>query len=160
MKHKLASILAASAFLSVPAFAQTTAPATEPATEVPATPSPMPAPSTAPAATPSEVVIAVPDGYLLTELTSVTSDQLKGVNIYDPNDSKIAEIADVVIGTDNKVTGIVTDVGGFLGVGKHRVSLSPDQVTIYKNTDNDIRAYVAMSKDELKALPEFEAPNQ
>ncbi|TWI28234.1 PRC-barrel domain protein [Paracoccus sulfuroxidans] len=96
----------------------------------------------------------------MTELTSVTADQLKGVDIYDQTDAKIAEIADLVIGSDDKVTGIVTDVGGFLGMGEHRISLGPDQVAIYKNADNDIRAYVSMTKDELKALPKYEAPNQ
>lgn len=105
-------------------------------------------------------VLVVPEGYLLTELVSVTADELKGVDVLDPEGNKIAEIADVAIGGDAKVTGVITDVGGFLGMGEHRVSLSPDQVALYKNADNDLRAYVSMTKDELKALPKYEAPNQ
>jgi len=113
--------------------------------------------ATTPAAMP--MAVAVPEGYTLTELSSMTADQLKGVDIYDPMDEKIAEIADVVIGDGNKVTGIVTDVGGFLGMGERRISLSPEQISIYKDANNNIRVYVSMSKDELKALPEYEAPN-
>lgn len=112
-----------------------------------------------PMGTPAGVVITVPEGYALTEVATMTADQLKGVDIHDPSDTKIAEIADVVIGADNAVTGVVTDVGGFLGMGEHRVSLAPDKVTVYKNADGDMRAYVSMSKDELKALPAYEAPN-
>ncbi len=111
-------------------------------------------------ATAGETVIAVPEGYVFTELATVTADTLKGVDVYDPTDSKIAEIADVVIGPDSKVTGVVTDVGGFLGLGEHRVQLSPEQIKVYKNADNDLHAYVSMTKDELKALPKYEAPAQ
>lgn len=135
--------------------------APDPTAEVPAAITEAPAASTAaPSAGSADIALVVPEGYMMTELTSVTADQLKGVDIYDPADAKIAEIADVVIGSDDKVTGIVTDVGGFLGLGEHRVSLSPDQVAIYKNADDDIRAYVSLTKDELKALPKYEAPNQ
>ncbi|TRW92046.1 hypothetical protein FNJ84_21270 [Paracoccus sp. M683] len=179
MNINVLSALLVSAMIAGPALAQNTGdsqavnPSTEvdpaqpevapdPTAEVPAaTTTEAPAASTAvPSAGSADMALVVPEGYMMTELTSVTGDQLKGVDIYDPADSKIAEIADVVIGSDDKVTGIVTDVGGFLGLGEHRVSLSPDQVAIYKNADDDIRAYVSMTKDELKALPKYEAPNQ
>lgn len=175
MTYKVLSAFILGAMIATPTLAQTTAetPATNPASsenssgtslevdpaQTPATPAPAASEPmvTTPAA--GAVTVAVPEGYTMTELTAVTADQLKGVDIYDPMDAKIAEIADVVIGDGDKVTGIVTDVGGFLGMGEHRVSLSPEQVTIYKNADNAMRAYVAMTKDELKALPKFEAPN-
>lgn len=177
MKISVLSALMTTALLAGPAFAQNTGdaqavnPATEvdaaqaevkpdPAAEVPNADVPTTTTPAAPADGAADVAIVVPEGYTMTELTSVTADQLKGVDIYDQTDAKIAEIADLVIGSDDKVTGIVTDVGGFLGMGEHRISLGPDQVAIYKNADNDIRAYVSMTKDELKALPKYEAPNQ
>lgn len=173
MKDRILYPLIATVMLGGTAFAQgtgetpgTTAPAaTEPSgAEVapdPAATVPDASTDTAltPMGTPADVVITVPEGYALTEVATMTADQLKGVDIYDPSDTKIAEVADVVIGADNAVTGIVTDVGGFLGMGEHRVSLAPDKVTVYKNADGDMRAYVSMSKDELKALPAYEAPN-
>lgn len=147
----------ASATTPTPAPAEPMAePMTEPATDPAAQPAAEPM---APVGTPADIVVSVPEGYVLTEVASMTAEQLKGVDIHDPSDKKIAEIADVVIGSDNAVTGIVTDVGGFLGMGEHRVSLSPEQVSIYKNGDDALRAYVSMSKDELKALPAYEAPN-
>ncbi|MFB9222676.1 PRC-barrel domain-containing protein [Paracoccus cavernae] len=173
MKDRILYPLLATAMLGTAAFAQGTAETpgtTEPATMEPAeaevttdpsaaTPAPVATDAAPVADAPVEIVIPVPEGYTLTEVGTMTADQLKGVDIYDPSDAKIAEIADVVIGSDNAVTGIVTDVGGFLGLGEHRVSLSPDQVTVYKNADNDLRAYVSMTKDELKALPAYEMPN-
>lgn len=112
--------------------------------------------ATAPAGTPS-VVITAPEGYVFTEVGTVTADQLKGVDIYDAEGKDVGEIADVQIGASNAVEKIITDVGGFLGMGEHRVALSPTQIQVYKNSDNDMRAYVTMTKDELKALPKFEA---
>ncbi|WP_312530440.1 PRC-barrel domain-containing protein [Paracoccus sp. (in: a-proteobacteria)] len=174
MKDRILYPLIATVMLGSTAFAQSTSetPATTPPAEAEpsgavVTPDPAPtAPDAStdtamtPMGTPADVVISVPEGYVLTEVATMTGDQLKGVDIYDSSDKKIAEIADVVIGPDNSVTGIVTDVGGFLGMGEHRVSLAPDKVSVYKNADNEMRAYVSMTKDELKALPTYEAPNQ
>ena len=146
-----------------PSFAQTAETTTETTPAAPVV-EPAPAPAADPAApavaTTAEpaTAIKVPEGYTMTELMTVTGDELKGVDIYDMTDSKIAEIADVQIGPDSKVNGIVTDVGGFLGLGEHRILLAPDQISVYKNADNDIRAYVSMTKDELKALPKYEEP--
>ncbi|MFC0278698.1 PRC-barrel domain-containing protein [Falsigemmobacter intermedius] len=109
------------------------------------------------AATAPAIVIAAPEGYVFTEVGSITADDLKGVNIYDAEGKDVGEIADLQIGTDNAVSKIITDVGGFLGMGEHRVALDPSQIQVYKNADNDLRAYVTLTKDELKALPKFEA---
>ncbi|MDQ2065484.1 PRC-barrel domain-containing protein [Xinfangfangia sp. CPCC 101601] len=148
--------------LGLPAFAQEATPApAAPAVEATEAPVTTEAPATtAPAATAGDpaVTIVAPEGYSMADFATVTADQLKGVNLYDAEGNDVAEIADVVIGADNKVTGIITDVGGFLGMGEHRVSLNPDQVHIYKNTDGDMRAYVPMTKDALKALPAYVAP--
>lgn len=181
MKHPVLSALIAGAMLAGPAFAQTatdspateTAPAAKPApsaapaeTMEPAgdaapatTTAPAPSDDPASAAMPSAAA-GVPEGYMVTELASVTADQLKGIDIHDSSDSKIAEIADLQIGDGDKVTGVITDVGGFLGIGEHRVLLSPEQITVYKNADEALLAYVSLTKDELKAMPKYEAPAQ
>lgn len=158
MMNKIVSAVVASIVLAGSVMAQDAAdPAVVPEAAVTA---PVAEPdATAPDATDGVVVVA-PEGYVLTELGTVTAEQLKGVNIYDAEDASVAEIADLEIGGDNMVTGVITDVGGFLGMGKHRILLSADQISIYKNADDDLRAYVSLSKDQLKELPEYEAPNQ
>lgn len=167
MKHYIISTVIAGLMVACPAVAQSdgdmqpATPATEPAAQTAPAPDPVTPDATiaAPMDADPDIVIVGPDGYTLTETGAVTADQLKGVDIYDPTDNKIAEIADVVIGSDEAVTGIVTDVGGFLGMGEHRISLAPDQVSIYKDANDNLRAYVTMTKDELKALPKYEEPN-
>jgi len=141
------------ATLAVPAFAQTTPPPAAPAdTMAPAT--------TAPAQTTMpNVMITAPEGYVFTEIGTVTADELKGVKIYDPTGKDVGEISDIELGADNKLANVITDIGGFLGMGEHRVALSPAQIQIYKNSSNEMRAYVTATMDELKALPAYTAPN-
>ncbi len=102
----------------------------------------------------------VPDGYTVAAPGAVTGDQMKGVNIYDTTGANVAEISDVELGAGGAVTAIITDVGGFLGIGAKRVALTPEQLIIYKNADGKMRAYVTATKDQLNALPEYTEPKQ
>lgn len=149
MRNLLVSSIAMSAalFVAVPVMAQDTAPAGDvaPVGDV--------AVVETPAAT---VVVTVPEGYTILGFDTVTTEQLTGARLYDAEGNDVAEIADIVLDGENKVSGIVTDVGGFLGMGEHRVLLSPEQVEIYTNTDGETRAYVTLTNDELEALPAYE----
>lgn len=102
----------------------------------------------------------VPDGYTVAAPGAVTGSQMKGVNIYDTTGANVAEISDVELGAGGMVTAIITDVGGFLGIGAKRVALTPEQIIIYKNANGDMRAYVTATKEQLKALPEYKEPKQ
>ena len=141
------------------AFAQGTEQAVEPAPQSAPTETEATTVPAAPVTTAAPAIVA-PEGYSAVEFTTVTADELKGVDIYDATDSSVAEVADLVIDGTGKVTGIVTDVGGFLGMGEHRISLTPEQVSFYRNADGDLRGYVSLTKDQLKALPVWEAPAQ
>lgn len=142
-KLMMTSALIAAA-LAAPVFAQTPAAPTAPAAT---------AETTAP-----KVVIAAPEGYVFTETGAVTAEELKGVKIYDTEGKDVGEIADIELGADNKLAHIITDIGGFLGMGEHRVALTPDHIQIYKNSSNEMRAYVTATMDQLKALPAYTAP--
>lgn len=101
-------------------------------------------------------VVGLPDGYVYVESAKVTGDELKGIHLYDLAGDKIGKVEDIVIGADNKVTGVLVDVGGFLGLGAHKVDLTPDQLQVYKDAEGkDMRAYTPLTKDALKALPEY-----
>lgn len=106
-----------------------------------------------------EVKIEVPEGYVVTEMTDVTAEQLRGVRLYDSANRDVGEITDIEIGPEGQVAKIITDVGGFLEMGEHRIGLTPDQVEVYKDSAGAMRAYVTLSKDELKALPTYMPPN-
>lgn len=109
-----------------------------------------------PAAAPVAIV-GLPEGYVHVESAAVTGDALKGIHLYDLAGDKIAKLEDIVIGPDDKVAGVLVDVGGFLGLGAHKVELKPDQLQVYKSADqNAFRAYTGLTEDALKALPEYE----
>lgn len=56
------------------------------------------------------------------------ASKLDGVNIYNNNNEKIGEIDDVLVDRSGKAMAVVVDVGGFLGIGTHRVALKFDDV--------------------------------
>ncbi len=56
------------------------------------------------------------------------ASKLDGVNIYNNANEKIGDIDDVLIDHNGKAMAIVVDVGGFLGIGTHRVALKFEDV--------------------------------
>src|SRR5260370_12089593 len=49
-------------------------------------------------------------------------------NVYDPFDTKIGEISDVLVNKDGKITAFVVSVGGFLGIGGQHLAVPLDNV--------------------------------
>ena len=88
------------------------------------------------------------------EQSQLTADNLIGLDVRNPQDEKVGEIEDLVLDSDMKVVGVVVSVGGFLGMGKHDVALTRDQVEIGMK-ENERVATVSMTKEQLKAAPEF-----
>ncbi|MDB5643393.1 MAG: photosystem reaction center subunit [Hyphomicrobiales bacterium] len=99
-KFAMGAIAATAALMSLPAYAQ--------------------APATAPGAS------------MTLQQNQVTNlwraSKLDGVNVYNNNNEKIGEIGDVLIDKMGKAMAVVVDVGGFLGMGEHRVALKFEDV--------------------------------
>ena len=70
-------------------------------------------------------------------------------NVYDPNDTKIGEVMDVLVDKSGKIHSLVIGVGGFLGAGEKDVLVAFDAV---QPTTKDKKMYLVMnaSKDSLK----------
>jgi hypothetical protein len=79
------------------------------------------------------------------------SAELKGKDLLGPDGSRIGNIDEVAGDT------LIVSVGGFLGIGEHKVALTRSQVTV-TGTAADMKATTSMTKDELKAMPEHKAP--
>jgi sporulation protein YlmC with PRC-barrel domain len=75
-------------------------------------------------------------------------------NVYDPNESKIGTIDDVLIDKSGKVTGLVVGVGGFLGAGEKDVIVPFTAVKTEKKND---KWWLTLdeTKDGLKNAPGF-----
>jgi len=66
---------------------------------------------------------------------------------------RIGKIDDIVVDTDGTLSVAIIDVGGFLGLGGHRVAIPVSQL-VFSQTRPQILLPGA-TKDALKALPEF-----
>ncbi len=107
-------------------------------------------------------VVTPNEGYGMADRSSISVDNLTNANLYDANNENVANVSDVVVGTDGQIEAVVADVGGFLGIGTRTVALDFDQLEIHRDeggTGNDIRLYVPMTREQLEALPEYEAQN-
>jgi hypothetical protein len=85
---------------------------------------------------------------------SVTVTDWYKQSVYDPSDSKIGEIMDVLMTPDGHTSAVIVGVGGFLGAGEKDVAVP---FTAIKHTMKDNKVYLVMdaTKDGLKAAPGF-----
>jgi sporulation protein YlmC with PRC-barrel domain len=71
--------------------------------------------------------------------------------VYNDQNQKIGKIEDLVIAPDGTLSVAVIDVGGFAGIGKHRVAIPVKQFTQM----HPKIVLPSATKEALKALPEF-----
>jgi Zn finger protein HypA/HybF involved in hydrogenase expression len=104
----------------------------------------------------AETASTLPEGYVAADPTVVTSEALTGAKVHDATNASVAEIQDLVVDPAGKVTDVVLDVGGFLGIGAKTVSIPMDRLTVGQYTDGKLALWVNMTKEELEALPKYE----
>ncbi|HEX9325562.1 MAG TPA: PRC-barrel domain-containing protein [Reyranella sp.] len=90
---------------------------------------------------------------------SATADTRKliGRKIKNADDETIGEIKSIYINKEGKVDSVMVGVGGFLGMGDREVRIAWSDLKI---TDNGEKVMVNMTKDELKAKPEYRYKNE
>lgn len=62
-----------------------------------------------------------------------------------------------VVDTEGKITHVVLDVGGFLGIGAHTVAVPLEALQVFRDGSNDLRVYLPWTQEQLEGLPEFDA---
>jgi sporulation protein YlmC with PRC-barrel domain len=75
-------------------------------------------------------------------------------NVYDPSDSKIGEIADVLINKEGRITAVIISVGGFLGMGEKDVA-APFEAIGATQKGNEWYLVMNTTKDALKNAPGY-----
>ncbi len=88
------------------------------------------------------------------EPLKLTADQAAAwvdKNVYSSDDKQIGEIAAFARGTDNTVTEMHIDIGGFLGMGETRVRLMPAQFKLVGD-----RAVLSVTAEQAKNLPKIQ----
>src|ERR1700756_2940656 len=97
--------------------------------------------------------------YAATTMSAAPTEKPTATNyykqtVYDPKESKIGDVDDVLVDKSGKVTGLVIGVGGFLGAGEKDVIVPFTAVKTEKKND---KWWLTLSetKDDLKNAPGF-----
>lgn len=94
----------------------------------------------------------------LTDGGNVRASKVVGSSVYNGNNEKVGTVDDILLGRDNKVDMVVLSVGGFLGMGKHYVSVPYSQLQLGDTRNASSHNKVVLptaSRDALKAMPEY-----
>ncbi|TVQ98026.1 MAG: hypothetical protein EA399_11585 [Desulfovibrionales bacterium] len=95
------------------------------------------------------------EGYTQVDVAELTLDELHGADVYDEAHEVIANVTEVLLGSDDQPDRLVIDVGGFLGIGARSVAFDTDELEFYKGPADDLRVYIPMTEDELMEKPEY-----
>ncbi|WP_052700925.1 PRC-barrel domain-containing protein [Loktanella sp. S4079] len=88
----------------------------------------------------------------------MVAGDLEGAVVYDETDAEIGEVSEIILSADGTAEKAVIDVGGFIGIGEKSVAVPFEELALLKTeADGEIFVYVAATKEELEAMPEFEA---
>nr|WP_321482446.1 PRC-barrel domain-containing protein [uncultured Cohaesibacter sp.] len=96
------------------------------------------------------------EGWKSVEPSELTTDDLTGARIYSVKDEDIGEIDKLLVNNDGKIEKAVLDIGGFLGIGEHRIAVTMDELKIMRdNNGSDVRVYIDATQKELERQPEY-----
>lgn len=82
--------------------------------------------------------------------------KLIGRNIHNRQDETVGEIKSVHLNREGRVSDVIVGIGGFLGIGEKEVALAWQDLQI---ADNGEKVTINMTKDQLKAMPEYHYTN-
>lgn len=95
------------------------------------------------------------EGYAETDYSVLTADKLEGARLYGVEDEDVGEVETLIVDDSGKITHVLADIGGFLGMGEHTVKLAFEELQIINNADaTDFRIYVDSTEEQLEKLPE------
>ncbi len=86
-------------------------------------------------------------------MAGVDARELLGTDIKNAQNETVGEVQAVQLDAAGKVRNLIVGVGGFLGLGERAVAVEPTALTVADNGDT-IRT--TMTKDQLKAMPEYQ----
>jgi sporulation protein YlmC with PRC-barrel domain len=135
--------------LAAPAWAQTT-------TDQPTT-TPPPATEESGAQPTAQPEAIIPEQ---TE-TQLRAEDLMGIPVVGSGDEEIGKVEDLIFDEQEKITGVVVGVGGFLGIGKKEVGLDWDQAKLEEVPDSGTkRIVIRLTKADLEAAPDFKTKEE
>ncbi len=97
------------------------------------------------------------DGYEEAKLDQLTAEDLTGAVLYGASDENIGEVDQLLLDDSGKLEQAVLDIGGFLGIGEHRIAVTMDELKILRAPDGgDVRVYIDATKENLEKQPAYD----
>ena len=87
----------------------------------------------------------------------IKSDTLMHADIRDMKGDKLGDVEGVLMDKDGKTRAVVVDIGGFLGMGEHRIAMAWNDLQV---SDNGRKVTTQYTKEQLKAMPAYMYPDQ
>jgi sporulation protein YlmC with PRC-barrel domain len=141
--------------LSAPAWGQT-------ATDEPTTTPPPATEESGTAGAEPEAVEPAGDAIIPEQTeTQLRAEDLMGIPVVGSGDEEIGKVEDLIFDEQEKITGVVVGVGGFLGIGKKEVGLDWNQANLEVDQDSGpTRIVIGLTKAELEAAPDFKTSEE
>lgn len=101
----------------------------------------------------------VPAVMAAQESDQVLSDEYIGAKIVARSEEGLEDVgtvSDLVLGPDDKIVGVVVDVGGFLGIAAKPVGLSWASLT-EERSDGELLLKTELTRQDLEDAPEFKS---
>ena len=92
--------------------------------------------------------------------TQLTAEDLMRIPVVGPGDEEIGKVEDLIFDEQEKITGVVVGVGGFLGIGKKEVGLDWDQAKLEEHQESGKRIVISLTKADLEAAPDFKTTEE
>ena len=130
-------------------------PAQPPASEPSAPPAAQPGPSTEQLqqSMPEKQAAETPSPGAAPTLSEEEANQWVGKAVYSSDDKEIGTVAEIKRDGDNNIIELRADIGGFLGFGETRVSLTPDRFQLQRD---DLKVVLNLNEEEASNLPAVE----
>jgi len=81
--------------------------------------------------------------------------RLVGSKVLGPDGQDVGKVDDLLLDRDQKLSGVIVSVGGFLGVGSKSVALPANRVDISQAYGDQRVVKIDATKEELVAAPAF-----
>lgn len=90
---------------------------------------------------------------------NMRASELIGMDVRDAQSRSIGQIKELVVDFRGGIESVVVSMGGFLGLGDHSAAVAWKDLQ-FNREQGRLAATVAMSRDQMKALPEYKLPKR
>ncbi len=89
---------------------------------------------------------------------TLAAEEIDGAPVYDAKGDEIGNISEILL-SDGKISDVIIDVGGFLGIGEKPVAVSYNELVIDKSADTtfgDVTVSLKSTRAELEKMPAWD----